>query len=127
MHSASHGVNPLLVAATKNMMQPGSGQHNQRLEIPGQVPTPMSGMDPAFHQSYRGHTQTPTSVKTVKTPEYFPDWKDPSAVGMEEAVFLGAQVAAKVIFIVDGGLSKGFLTRPDYNELGPEGIHTCAM
>ena len=47
--------------------------------------------------------------------------------GMEEAGFLGAQVAAKVIFIVDQGLSKGFLTRVEYNEMGPAGIHECSM
>lgn len=80
------------------------------------------------HQhSYRGITQSPTSMKTVKAPEYFPEWKDPSVAGMEEASFLGAQVAAKVVFIVDQGVSKGFLTRSEYNELGPEGIHSCAM
>jgi actin-related protein 9 len=112
-----HGVNPLLVAATKNMMQPG-----QQLQLPGQ---PMT--DPSMHQSHRGYSQTPTSVKTVKAPEYFSEWKDPSVSGMEEAAFLGAQIAAKVIFIVDQGNSKGFLTRTEYNELGPTGIHDCAM
>lgn len=126
MHHTGHGgVNPLLVAATKNMMQPG-GQH---LQVPGQggAATPVPVIDPNFHTSYRGFTQTPTSMKTVKAPEYFPEWKDPSVSGMEDAVFLGAQVAAKVVFIVDQGVSKGFLTRTEYNEMGPEGIHTCAM
>lgn len=66
-------------------------------------------------------------MKIVKAPEYFPEWKDPSVAGMEEASFLGAQVAAKVVFIVDQGVSKGFLTRSEYNELGPEGIHGCAL
>jgi actin-related protein 9 len=46
---------------------------------------------------------------------------------MEEAGFLGAQVAAKVVFIVDQGNSKGFLTRSEYNELGPTGIHDCSI
>ena len=41
---------------------------------------------------------------------------------MEEAAFLGAQVAAKVVFVVDAGLSKGFMTRTEYNEMGPGGI-----
>jgi hypothetical protein len=31
--------------------------------------------------------------------------------GFEEAVFLGAQVAAKVIFVQDQGVSNGFLSR----------------
>lgn len=41
---------------------------------------------------------------------------------MEEAVFLGAQVAAKVIFVLDQGLSKGFMSRVEYNEHGPSAI-----
>ncbi|KEF59369.1 uncharacterized protein A1O9_04213 [Exophiala aquamarina CBS 119918] len=116
-HLGGHGVNPLLVAATKNMMQP-----NPHLQVPAQL-----GADPSLHQSHRGFSQSPTSIKTVKPPEYFPEWKDPSVSGMEEASFLGAQVAAKVVFIVDQGNSKGFLTRSEYNELGPTGIHDCAM
>ena len=76
---------------------------------------------------HRGFSQSPTSIKTVKPPEYFPEWKNPAVSGMEEAAFLGAQVAAKVVFIVDQGNSKGFLSRGEYNELGPGGIHDCAM
>ncbi len=57
-------------------------------------------------------------------PEYFPEWKD---AGFDEAVFLGAQVAAKVVFVVDQGLSKGFMTRVEYNELGPQGIHESCL
>lgn len=97
-------------------------QPNPHLQVPGQL-----GADPSLHQSHRGFSQSPTSIKTVKPPEYFPEWKDPSVSGMEEASFLGAQVAAKVVFIVDQGNSKGFLTRSEYNELGPTGIHDCAM
>jgi actin-related protein 9 len=84
-------------------------------------------MPDMHHLSHKSHSQTPTSIKTVKTPEYFPEWRDPTVSGMEEAAFLGAQVAAKVIFIVDQGLSKGFLTRVEYNEMGPAGIHECSM
>lgn len=57
-------------------------------------------------------------------PEYFPEWKD---VGTEEVGFLGAQVAAKVVFVVDQGSSKGFMSRTEYNELGPMGIHECCL
>lgn len=109
------------------------------------------------------------SVKTLKPPEYFPEWKEqggggggsapapPAAnsgaaaggaggangtqdgnakpggasgshnVGMEEATFLGAQVAAKVVFVIDQGLSKGFLSRVEYNEAGPSHIHECSL
>lgn len=116
-HPAAHGVNPLLVAATKSQMPQSS-----HLQVPPQF------LPDLHHQSsHRQHSQTPTSIKTVKPPEYFPEWKDPNFIGMEEASFLGAQVAAKVIFIVDQGLSKGFLTRVEYNEVGPAGIHECAM
>ncbi|KAL2443950.1 hypothetical protein ABEF95_014288 [Exophiala dermatitidis] len=120
LHQGGHGVNPLLVAATKNMMQP-----NQHLQPPGA----QSGLvsDPGLHHTHRGFSQTPTTIKLVKAPDYFPEWKDPSVHGMEEAGFLGAQVAAKVVFIVDQGNSKGFLTRSEYNELGPTGIHDCAI
>ncbi len=51
-------------------------------------------------------------------PSYFPEWKI-----YEEAVFLGSQVAAKVIFVVDQGVSKGFLSRVEFNEEGPTAIH----
>ncbi|KAJ5774872.1 hypothetical protein N7457_009768 [Penicillium paradoxum] len=134
-HPAAHGVNPLLVAATHN--NPG---------MPGGMPGTPS-MDPSMASHYRstGHSQTPTSVKTLKLPEYFPDFKDqgnsnapgassggagPNASGasqggrgMEEAIFLGAQMAAKVFFVLDQGLSKGYMSRAEYNESGPSAIH----
>lgn len=120
-HPGGHGVNPLLVAATRNVMQPNPGQH--QLQVPGHA-TPM--MDPHVHH-YRGFSQSPTSIKQVKVPEYFPEWKHPSVSGMEEAAFLGAQVAGKVIFMVDAGQNKGFMSRTEYNDLGPAGIHDYAM
>lgn len=98
--------NPLLVAATthnshqQNMYNPMMQQHN--------------------HHHHSAHSQTPTTIKFVKPPEYFPEWKD---VGFEEVGFLGAQVAAKVLFVVDQGASQGFLTRVEYNEGGPAAIH----
>ncbi|KIW16824.1 hypothetical protein PV08_04014 [Exophiala spinifera] len=119
LHHPGGGVNPLLVAATKNMMQP-----NQHLQVQGQLPP---GQDQGMGYHHRGFSQSPTSVKTVKMPDYFPEWKDPHVSGMEEAAFLGAQVAAKVVFIVDQGNSKGFLTRTEYNDLGPAGIHECTL
>ncbi|KAK5938820.1 Actin-like protein arp9 (SWI/SNF complex component arp9) [Knufia obscura] len=122
-HHVGSGVNPLLVAATKNMMQP-SGQPPQHLQVPGQPPQQQlhggfmgsGAMEQSYHQSYRGTSQSPTSMKIVKTPDYFPEWKDPSVAGMEEASFLGAQVAAKVVFIVDQGIraeSTNDLPTPD--------------
>ncbi|KAF1365464.1 actin-like ATPase domain-containing protein [Lizonia empirigonia] len=105
------GVNPLLFAATtaqsQNLMPHGGGL-----------------MPSLSHNSHSSHGQTPTSIKTVKPPEYFPEWKD---IGFDESAFLGAQVAAKVIFVVDQGQSKGYMTRPDYNDQGPQGIHDYSL
>ncbi|KAI9782584.1 MAG: Actin-like protein arp9 (SWI/SNF complex component arp9) [Geoglossum umbratile] len=110
--SHSSNVNPLLLAATtasNPVLNPAasiiSQQHQQ-------------------HNLHSSHGQTPTSIKLAKIPEYFPEWKD---VGFEEASFLGAQVAAKVVFVVDQGISKGFMTRVEYNEVGPSGIHECSL
>ncbi|KAJ4993973.1 hypothetical protein SVAN01_00450 [Stagonosporopsis vannaccii] len=106
------GVNPLLFAATT--------AQSQNFVPHGGNPL-MPGMS---HNAHSSHGQTPTSIKTVKAPEYFPEWKD---VGFDESAFLGAQVAAKVIFVVDQGQSKGYMTRPDYNDQGPQGIHDYSL
>ena len=108
------GVNPLLLAATTAQnphLQPSSsvlGHHHSS----------------SSHSVHSSHGQTPTSIKFAKIPEYFPEWKE---IGYDEASFLGAQVAAKVLFIVDGGVSNGYMTRTSYNEQGPSGIHECVL
>lgn len=81
-------------------------------------------MGQATHHMHSSHAQTPTSIKLAKIPEYFPEWKE---VGYDEASFLGAQVAAKVLFIVDNGASNVYMTRTGYNEQGPGGIHECML
>ncbi|KAJ5040522.1 uncharacterized protein L3040_006176 [Drepanopeziza brunnea f. sp. 'multigermtubi'] len=73
-------------------------------------------------QSHSSHSQSPTSIKVAVAPTYFPEWKN-----FDEAVFLGAQVAAKVIFVVDQGASKGFLSRVEFNEEGPTAIHQIGL
>ena len=109
------GVNPLLLAATtaqNPQLHPSSsglGQHQS---------------SSSHHNVHSSHAQTPTSIKLAKIPEYFPEWKE---IGYDEASFLGAQVAAKVLFIVDGGVSNGYITRTGYNESGPAGIHECVL
>ncbi|KAL2833744.1 actin-domain-containing protein [Aspergillus cavernicola] len=137
-HPGGPGVNPLLVAATHSNNPAASN-----------MPPGTPQMDPLSHHRSTGHSQTPTSVRTVKPPEYFAEWKEQSAPnaaqnasgppgpggpasgggnrGMEEAVFLGAQVASKVIFVLDQGLSKGFMSRVEYNENGPSAIHEYFM
>ncbi|KZM21995.1 Feruloyl esterase [Ascochyta rabiei] len=106
------GVNPLLFAATTAQSQ-NLMPHSGNPLMPG-----------LSHNAHSSHGQTPTSIKTVKPPEYFPEWKD---VGFDESAFLGAQIAAKVIFVVDQGQSKGYMTRPDYNDQGPQGIHDYSL
>ncbi|KAL8949586.1 MAG: hypothetical protein Q9222_004322 [Ikaeria aurantiellina] len=119
------GVNPLLLAAT-TASNPGGlappGQHHQ-LQAHLQMQQYQQQNHQPLHQ-HSGHGQTPTSIKLTKMPEYFPEWKD---AGTEEAAFLGAQVASKVVFVVDQGLSKGFMSRTEYNDLGPQGIHEFCM
>jgi len=104
------GVNPLLLAATT--------AQNPQLHPSSSV------MGQATHHMHSSHAQTPTSIKLAKIPEYFPEWKE---VGYDEASFLGAQVAAKVLFIVDNGASNVYMTRTGYNEQGPGGIHECML
>jgi len=98
-------VNPLLLAAT-------TASH------PGLNPNLSVASFNGTGHSHSSHSQSPTSIKVVSPPSYFPEWKF-----YEEAVFLGSQVAAKVIFVVDQGVSKGFLSRPEFNDEGPTAIH----
>ncbi|KAF2086569.1 hypothetical protein K490DRAFT_74201 [Saccharata proteae CBS 121410] len=109
----SSGVNPLLIAATT--------AQNPHLHPHAGTPNPMAPLH--SHNTHSSHGQTPTSMKLVKAPEYFPEWKD---VGLEEAGFLGAQVAAKVLFVVET-LGQGYMTRSDYNEQGPPGIREVML
>jgi actin-related protein 9 len=97
-------VNPLLLAATT-------------ASNPALNPNLSAASYNGSH-SHSSHSQSPTSIKVASPPGYFPEWKF-----YEEAVFLGSQVAAKVIFVVDQGLSKGFLSRVEFNEEGPTAIH----
>ncbi len=97
-------VNPLLLAATTA----SNPALNPNLSV-----TSYNGT-----HSHSSHSQSPTSIKVASPPSYFPEWKQ-----YEEAVFLGSQVAAKMIFVVDQGLSKGFLSRVEFNEEGPTAIH----
>ena len=42
---------------------------------------------------------------------------------MEEAVFLGAQVMSKTVYTMDSGPSLSYMTRQNYNDEGPMGVH----
>ncbi|CZR63984.1 related to actin-related protein [Phialocephala subalpina] len=103
-------VNPLLLAATT--------ASNPALN-PNLSMASYNGNSAPSHSS---HSQSPTSIKVASPPGYFPEWKQ-----YDEAVFLGSQVAAKVIFVVDQGQSKGFLSRVEFNEEGPSAIHQVGL
>ncbi|KAJ9621218.1 Actin-like protein arp9 (SWI/SNF complex component arp9) [Taxawa tesnikishii (nom. ined.)] len=113
-------LNPLNNPNNANAMGSPFNPHNSGA-LPSTGSSQPGGTQTTTHSS---HAQTPTSIRTAKIPDYFPEWKD---VGYEEAVFLGAQVAARVLFVADNGLSGGYLTRTGYNEQGPTGIHECSL
>jgi actin-related protein 9 len=112
-HSAHGGVNPLLAAATKHASL-------QLHPAPAHLQVPGSQHD---HIHHRGYSQTPTSVKVLAIADYFSDWKGQNAAAPEEAAFIGAQNAAKTFFILDQGQSGSFLSRGQYNDVGPVGVH----
>ena len=125
-HHGPSGVNPLLLAATtSNLAPPGQSLHSQlQMQQHYQQQARLQQQQQVHVIEQPKHQQTPTSIGVKKMPEYFPEWKE---VGTEEASFLGAQVAAKVVFVVDQGVSKGFMTRTEYNEMGPPGIHESCL
>nr|POF03936.1 actin-like protein arp9 [Quercus suber] len=106
------GANPLLMAAT-------TAQNPHLPPAPSTLP-----QHTLAYSSHTSHAQSPTSIRLARIPDYFPEWKE---AGYDEATFLGAQVCGKVLFMVDGGMSKGYMTRTDYNEQGPMGIHEITI
>ncbi|CCE79404.1 Piso0_001464 [Millerozyma farinosa CBS 7064] len=70
-------------------------------------------------------SQVPSSIKLVKYPEYFPEWKKPKETGgsWEDVYFLGAEIYAKQIF--SGNSNHGgelFVDNDVYEEKGPQGL-----
>ncbi|PRT56157.1 Actin-like protein ARP9 [Wickerhamiella sorbophila] len=59
-------------------------------------------------------TQVPTTIRLAKMADHFPEWKPK---GWDTAGFLGAQIGAKQTFT--SGFENLFLSRQDYNEVGP--------
>ena len=122
-HPGGHGVNPLLVAATRNVMQPNTAQ--QHLQVP--VHTTPLPKDPNVQHHHRGHSQAPTSIKIATSREHFPEWKDPKHSGMEEADFLGLQMAGRIVYVAPPPGEKNFMTRAEFNDQGPSTIHEYAL
>ncbi|KAK1827609.1 actin-like protein ARP9 [Podospora conica] len=111
-------VNPLLMAATTaNLGVPGGS-------TVGEVAAGGGG-------GSHFHSQTPTAIKLAPMPTYLAEW---TKHGFEEAMFLGAQVAARLAFCIHNMDQQGLeaqramsLSRVEYNELGPKGIRSHSM
>lgn len=87
---SSSGVNPLLQAATT-------------ASAAGVAATPQApgseAAGPTQHHHF--HSQTPTNIRTVTYPNYLAEW---TKNGFEEAMFLGAQVAARITFCLHSNM-----------------------
>ena len=92
-HQLTSGVNPLLQAATTaNQLGVAGGATA--------VGTPGAGSETGG-PTHHFHSQTPTSIKLVNLPTYLQEW---TRNGFEEAMFLGAQVAARIVFCVHSNM-----------------------
>ncbi|KAL2024612.1 hypothetical protein VTK56DRAFT_7655 [Thermocarpiscus australiensis] len=124
--SSSGGVNPLLQAATTaSLGVPRGGGVVGVMNDAGNVDAG------GGHSHHHFHSQTPTNIRLAPLPSYLTEW---SKHGFEEAMFLGAQVAARLAFCIHNLDAQGLesqrlmsLSRVDYNELGPRGIRTHSM
>ncbi|KAK4202831.1 hypothetical protein QBC40DRAFT_346757 [Triangularia verruculosa] len=117
----SSSVNPLLQAATTAAS----------LGVPGGPQGQVVGADGQMQPSHHFHSQTPTNIKLATLPTYLAEW---TKNGFEEAMFLGAQVAARLAFCIHNLDAAGLeaqrsmsFGRVDYNELGPKGIRSHSM
>ncbi|PTB70585.1 actin-like ATPase domain-containing protein [Trichoderma citrinoviride] len=124
------GVNPLLQAATTASTFGVPGRDTIQVATGS---TPMVGSEAAGPASgHHFHSQTPTSIRTIALPTYLSEW---SKNGFEEAMFLGAQVAARIAFCLHSNMDAQAieaqksmsLSRVDYNEHGPKAIRTHSM
>jgi actin-related protein 9 len=113
----SSSVNPLLQAATTASLQVpggvgGGGVGGAGSSIGGDA----GGGSGAT--SHHFHSQTPTNIRLAPLPAYLSEW---SKHGFEEAMFLGAQVAARLAFCIHNLDAQGLesqrlmsLSRVDY-------------
>lgn len=77
-----------------------------------------------------GPRQVPASIKMVKHPDYFPEWKQPKEKGGSwvDVYFLGGEIYAKQIFGANsnhGGDS--FIDTDVYEEKGPQAIWDVSL
>ncbi|KAM7193192.1 actin-like protein ARP9 [Naviculisporaceae sp. PSN 640] len=116
-------VNPLLQAATTASLGVPGGA--------GAPGAPNSNAGDVAGTNTHFHSQTPTQIKQAALPTYLSEW---TKNGFEEAMFLGAQVAARLAFCIHnldgpGTEAQRFMSfsRVDYNELGPKGIRSHSL
>lgn len=94
-----------------------SGYNTPSGGLPGTPLSHANSVTPMPTSQAQGHGQVPTQIRAAKMPEYFPEWKN---YGWQEASFLGAEIAAKQIF--SGVMEGTFVSRSDYNAIGPSAI-----
>lgn len=92
-----------------------SGYNTPNNGTPSGISTPIGGGSTL--SGHAGHGQVPTQIRLTKQFDYFVEWKH---YGWEEASFLGAEIAAQQIF--NGAHENTFVSRTDYNAIGPSAI-----
>lgn len=102
-------VNPLLLTATTSNL--------------GAAQAPGSNAGEATSHGHSFHSQTPTSIKMALPPTYLGEW---TKHGFEEANFLGACIAGRVI-INQNNETDAYLTRVEYNQQGPRAVRFHSM
>ncbi|KAM9908826.1 hypothetical protein OXX79_000126 [Metschnikowia pulcherrima] len=74
---------------------------------------------------HTGASQVPSSIKLIKHPEYFPEWKKPKDKqgSWSEVYFLGGQIYAKQIYGANSNYGgDSFIDTDIYDERGPQAI-----
>ncbi len=114
----SSSVNPLLQAATTASLALPGGPGSIPGGIPGAPGSNAGDNGISGGHSLHFHSQTPTSIKLAQLPTYLNEW---TKNGFEEAMFLGAQVVARLAFCIHNLDAQGLegqrmmsLNRVDY-------------
>ncbi|KAM5348067.1 hypothetical protein ACJ41O_007891 [Fusarium nematophilum] len=105
---STSGVNPLLQAATtaaaagSSTSNPTAVATNNNSNNTNAAATPAAASEAGGPVTgHHFHSQTPTSIKTATLPSYLSEW---TKNGFEEAMFLGAQVAARIAFCLHSNM-----------------------
>jgi actin-related protein 9 len=98
---STSGVNPLLQAATTASTLGAAAAGGAAPPNSVTLATPQAGSETGGPVASHFHSQTPTSIKTASLPTYLQEW---SKNGFEESMFLGAQVAARIVFCLHSNM-----------------------